>query len=39
MHTSGLVVMAAADYVETFVRHNFAAAVSLTVRMSLERVS
>jgi hypothetical protein len=36
--SSGLVVLAVNDYVETFLRHNFAAAVSLTVRLGLEWV-
>lgn len=35
----GLVSMATNDYVETFLRHNFAAAVSLTCQLTLEYVS
>lgn len=38
MHVEGLVVMVANDYVETFLRHNFAAAAALVVRMGLQWV-
>jgi hypothetical protein len=38
MHSEGLVVMVANDYIETFLRQNFAAAASLFVRMGLQWV-
>lgn len=37
--TTGLVAMVANDYVETFIKHNFAATVDLIVRMGLEWVA
>lgn len=38
MQATGLVALASGDYLEAFVRHNFAAAVDLSARMGLQWV-